>query len=220
LTWPRDEVQAFLGVRLRAVLFIPFAAVPGTAAVYDDYAQRVRSAFAAMGYGVAALHAAEDAAQAVRTAAAIVIGGGNTFHLLSQLHAAGLTEVIGERVRAGIPYLGWSAGSVVACPSISTTNDMPIIAPPSLRALDLVDFQINVHYTDAHPSGHQGETRDERIAEFLSLHPAMTVIGLREGSLLHVSGIDVRLAGTGARVFRAGQPVLDWAANEPLPRAG
>jgi dipeptidase E len=167
-----------------------------------------------MGYAMASIHEASAPMQAVRGAAAIVIGGGNTFHLLAQLYAAGLVKIIGERVRSGMPYLGWSAGSVVACPSIATTNDMPIVEPPSLRALGLVQFQINAHYTDAQPPGHQGETRDERIAEFLSMQPAMTVVGLREGSSLHVAGSEVRLAGAGARVFRAGQPTADWSEHQ------
>src|ERR1700733_1778916 len=204
LQWPRHELHAFLGSRMHTVLFVPYAAVPGTLSAYEGYAQRVRTAFAGLGYAIASLHEAEDAEEAVRAAAAIVVGGGNTFHLLSQLYSAGLLELIAERVRSGVPYIGWSAGSVIACPSISTTNDMPIIEPPSLRALGLVQFQINAHYTDAHPPGHQGETRAERIAEFLSLQPSVTVIGLREGSLLHVAGTEIRLAGTGARVFRAG----------------
>jgi dipeptidase E len=154
--------------------------------------------------------------QAVRFAAAIVVGGGNTFHLLSRLYAAGLLETIGACVRSGTPYIGWSAGSVVACPSIATTNDMPIIEPPSLRALGLVQFQINAHYTDAHPPGHQGETRAERIAEFLSLQPAVTVVGLREGSLLQVDATTVRLSGTDARIFRAGETPLEWAAQDAV----
>jgi dipeptidase E len=214
LQWARDEIKAFLGQRFPTVLFVPYAAVPGAGVTHDDYAQRVRAAFAVMGYAVVSIHETSGPVQAVHAAAALVIGGGNTFHLLARLYAAGLMEVISERVRSGMPYLGWSAGSVVACPSIATTNDMPIVEPPSLRALGLVQFQINAHYTEAQPPGHQGETRDERIAEFLSLQPAMTVVGLREESLLHVAGDDVRLAGTGARVFRAGQPAAEWTEHQ------
>jgi dipeptidase E len=218
LQWPREEIKAFLGhVRITA-LFIPYAAVPGTTSVYDAYVQRVRPAFGDLGYDLSSVHEAVDPVAAVRTAAAIVIGGGNTFHLLTRLYSAELLEIIVERVRAGVPYIGWSAGSVVACPSIATTNDMPIIAPPSLHALGLVEFQINAHYTDAHPPGHQGETRAERIAEFLSLRPAVTVVGLREGSLLRVAGRDVRLSGSGARIFRAGQPAVEWTAQDGVRR--
>jgi dipeptidase E len=211
LSWARAEIKAFLGPRVASVHFIPYAAVPGSLARYDEYAQRVRMVFAEMGYAAVSLHEAADPVAAVRTAAAIVVGGGNTFHLLTQLHTAKLVELIAARARAGTPYIGWSAGSVVACATIATTNDMPIIEPPTLRALDLVPFQINAHYTDAHPPGHQGETRGERIAEFLTLQPSRTVIGLREGSLLHVEGDVVQLRGTGARIFRAGCAPLDWA---------
>jgi dipeptidase E len=214
LKWPSAEIKAFLGQLRAPVLFIPYAAVPGTQPVYEAYAQRARAPFAAMGYDLTSLHEAADPVQAVQAAAAIAIGGGNTFHLLARLYSAGLLEVIRARVRAGVPYIGWSAGSVVACPSIATTNDMPIIEPPSLTALGLVQFQINAHYTDAHPPGHQGETRAERIAEFLSLQPAMTVIGLREGALLHIDGAAVRLAGTGARVFRAGAAPCEWTPQD------
>ena len=217
LTWAMDELKSFLGSEVRTALFIPYAAVPGNVAAYDGYAQRVRAAFSEMHCTLASLHDTAHPVQAVRAAAAIVVGGGNTFHLLYQLYSAQLLEVIAERVRSGIPYIGWSAGSVIACPTIATTNDMPIIEPPSLRALGLVRFQINAHYTDVHPPGHQGETRAERIAEFLTLQPSMTVVGLREGSLLHVTGTEVRLAGTGACVFRAGASALEWAANELAP---
>ena len=214
LQWAMPAIEAVLGARCASVLFIPYATVPGTAAAFDAYAQRVRTVFAEWNYACTSLHEAEDPVLAVRAAAAIVVGGGNTFHLLTRLYAAGLIEVLAQRVRAGIPYIGWSAGSVVTCPTISTTNDMPIIEPPSLRALGLVPFQINAHYTDAHPPGHQGETRAERIAEFLALQPSATVIGLREGSLLHVEGNEVRLGGAGARLFRAGVAPVEWTETD------
>jgi dipeptidase E len=214
LQWASAEIKAFLPEPGLSVLFIPYAAVPGTEAAYEAYAQRVRAAFGAMEYKLTSLHEAADPVQAVQAAPAIVIGGGNTFHLLSRLYAANLLEIIRARVRSGTPYIGWSAGSVVACPTIATTNDMPIIEPPSLRALGLVQFQINAHYTDAHPPGHQGETRAERIAEFLNMQPTVTVIGLREGSLLHVDATAVRLSGTGARIFRAGEPAVEWTAQD------
>jgi dipeptidase E len=216
LYWAQEEIKAFLGDLQGTALFVPFAAVPGSDSAYDAYVQRVRPAFGDLGYSLSSLHQTADPVQAVRTAAAIIIGGGNTFHLLARLYSADLLDAIAERVRAGIPYMGWSAGSVVACPSIATTNDMPIIAPPSLRALGLVEFQINAHYTDAHPPGHQGETRAERIAEFLSLEPTVTVVGLREGSLLRVAGSKVRLVGAGARMFRAGQAAVEWTAQDSV----
>jgi dipeptidase E len=217
LLWARAEIDAFLGPEVATVHFVPYARAPGTATSFDDYAQLARTAFAAMGYGLVSLHETPDPLAAMRSARAIVVGGGNTFQLLKRLYAAALVELIAARVRDGTPYIGWSAGSVVACPTISTTNDMPIVEPPSLRALGLVPFQINAHYTDEHPHGHQGETRAERIAEFLSLQPTQTVIGLREGALLRVQGADVCLRGGGARVFRADCAALDWQpADGPL----
>ena len=210
LRWPADELQDFLGPSLRSAIFVPYAAVPGTPSAYDGYTARVREAFAHVGVSITSVHEAPDPVLAVRGAQAIVVGGGNTFHLLTQLYNTGLREAIQAAVRAGTPYIGWSAGSNVACPTISTTNDMPIIQPPSFAALGLVPFQINPHYTDAHPPGHQGETRAERIAEFLALNPSVTVVGLREGTLLRVEGDAVRLAGVGARVFRAGGDPADY----------
>jgi dipeptidase E len=210
LQWASAEIKAFLGSAVASVQFVPYAAVPGSFAAYAGYAGRVRSAFAAMGYALASLHETADPVAEVQSAQAIVVGGGNTFHLLAQLYSAGLVDLIAERVRAGMPYIGWSAGSVIVCPTIATTNDMPIIEPPTLRALGLVAFQINAHYTDAHPPGHQGETRDERIAEFLSLQPCMTVVGLREGSLLRIDGDVVRLRGMRAWVLRNGCAAVDW----------
>jgi len=214
LAWAHTEIAAFLGTHVSCVLFIPYAAVPGVQYAYDAYAERVRNAFAELGYGVLSLHECTDPAKAVAAAEVIVVGGGNTFHLLAQLYSAQLIELIAARVHAGVRYMGWSAGSVVACPTIATTNDMPIIEPRSLRALNLVPFQINAHFTDAHPPGHQGETRAERIAEFLMLQPSMTVIGLREGCLLRVNDADVCLSGSGARVFRAGCETLEWSVAD------
>jgi dipeptidase E len=210
LSWARSDISVFLGPQVPTVLFVPYASVPQSLANYDEYAQRARAAFAKIGYALVSLHEMPDPVAAVRGAQAIVVGGGNTFHLLTQLYSSRLVELIAARARAGTPYIGWSAGSVIACPTISTTNDMPIIEPPSLRALGLVAFQINAHYTDAHPLGHQGETRAERIAEFLSVQPLQTVIGLREGALLRVEGDEVLLRGTGACIFRAGCAPLDW----------
>ncbi|HKO15181.1 MAG TPA: dipeptidase PepE [Gemmatimonadaceae bacterium] len=170
-----------------------------------------------MGYAITSIHAAADQLAALYGAEAIVIGGGNTFRLLSQLYERGLLQAIQDRVRAGMPYIGWSAGSVLACPTIRTTNDMPIVQPPSLEALGLVPFQINAHYTDAHPPGFQGETRAERIAEFLELNPEQVVVGLPEGSMLQVEQNSVALHGdAGARLFVHGTPPRQVALGESL----
>jgi len=133
-----------------------------------------------------------------------VVGGGNTFRLLEQLERADLLTRIRGRVREGLPYIGWSAGANLACPTICTTNDMPIIEPRSFAALGLVPFQINPHYTNASLPNHGGETRDDRIVEFVALNPKAIVAGLREGSLLRVEGESLALLGPHPmRVFRS-----------------
>jgi dipeptidase E len=170
-----------------------------------------------MGYEVDSVHRAIDPKAAVMKAEAIAVGGGNTFHLLDGLYRNELIEAIRARVRGGTPYIGWSAGSNVACPTIKTTNDMPIVEPPSFSALGLVPFQINPHYLDAHPEGHQGETREERILEFIEANPGVHVIGLREGSILRVEGVDIKLLGSKtARVFIKGREAKEYGPDDPL----
>ena len=217
LGWARETIRDCLGDRAGSVLFVPWA---GVTVSFDDYAARAAAPFAAMGYRLTSVHRGADPVRAVREAEAIVIGGGNTFHLLRRLYdAAGVLAAIRERVLGeGVPYVGWSAGSVVACPTIKTTNDMPIVAPPSLDALGLVPFQINAHYTDFHPAGFQGETRAERLAEFLEVNPGVRVVGLREGTLLRVEGDRVALAGAGgpAALFERGRPVAEGGPADSL----
>jgi dipeptidase E len=205
-------LKDFLGSSVRRVIFVPFAAVVRSE---DEYLARVRKTFGPLGYEVDSLHTAADARGAVEGADAIAVGGGNTFHLLRGLYRAGVVELIRERVRGGTPYVGWSAGSNVACPTIRTTNDMPIVEPPTLDALGLVPFQINPHYTDAHLEGHMGETRDERLKEFAHANPGVRVIGIREGTMLRVEGDEIRLVGTKpARLFLKGEEPRDIAPEE------
>jgi dipeptidase E len=190
---------AFLGAERKRVLFVPYA---GVRLSYDDYADTVAERFEAAGYALDALHRADDPQRAVDEAEAIAVGGGNTFHLLRAVAEQGLLARIRARVNEGVPYVGWSAGSNLACPTICTTNDMPIVAPPSLEALGLVPFQINPHYTDEHPEGHQGETRPERIQEFCIANPEVPVVGLPEGTMLRVEGDRLTLLGDRpARLF-------------------
>lgn len=198
----RDALRDFLGTSVREVLFVPYA---GIRLSYDAYADRVGAVFEALGYRLTSLHTAADPVAAVRRAEAVAVGGGNTFHLVHALHTSGVMPALRERVRDGVPYMGWSAGSNVACPTLRTTNDMPIIAPPSFETLGLVPFQINPHYLDAHPDRHMGETREERIQEFCLVNPGMTVAGLREGSLLRREGEALHLLGEKPmRLFRHG----------------
>jgi len=200
-----DAVAAFFGPAIARVLFVPYALFDR-----DAYVARVRARFEILGYGVDSVHDADGGpVRAVERAEAIFVGGGNTFRLLDALWRESLIEPIRSRVKAGVPYLGTSAGSNVACPSIRTTNDMPIVEPPSFSALNLVAFNINPHYLDPQPgSVHMGETREQRIAEF---HEENTppVVGLYEGAWLLVEDGHVFLQGTnGARLFRRGEAPL------------
>jgi dipeptidase E len=204
-----SEIGDFLGA-VKRVLFVPFALHDR-----DKYAAQARARFERMGYELDSIHTASEQGKAVRETAAMFIGGGNTFRLLKALYDHNLVGTIRERVRAGMPYVGSSAGSNVAAPTIRTTNDMPIVQPPSFDALGLVSFQINPHYLDADPnSTHKGETREERIIQFLEENET-PVVGLREGAMLRIEGGKTLLKGsTGARIFRRGhEPV------ETLPRS-
>jgi len=187
------------------VLFIPHALRD-----HDGYAAKARPAFEEMGFGLDSLHEAFDPRRAVEKAEAIFCGGGNTFRLLKALGEIGILPLIRRRVAEGMVYSGASAGSNLACPTIRTTNDMPIVEPPSLEALELVSFQINPHYLDPEPgSTHMGETRETRIREFLEENET-PVVGLREGAILRVEGASVLLKGVaGARVFRRGQEPVE-----------
>jgi dipeptidase E len=193
-------IRDFLGKAPR-VLFVPHALRDR-----DAYAGQARRRLEEMGYGLDSLHEASDAREAVSRAEALFIGGGNTFRLLRALQELSLLEPIRRRVEEGMPYIGSSAGSVVASPTIRTTNDMPIVEPASFGALGLVPFQINAHYLDADPaSTHMGETREERLRQFHEEN-SEPVVGLREGTMLRVEGGSVvLLGGRPARIFRPGR---------------
>jgi dipeptidase E len=209
------EIADLLG-RVGRVLFVPFALHDHAA-----YADVARTRFAAMGYGVDSLHEAGSdpaaAARAVERAEAMFIGGGNTFRLLKALYDRDLLPPIRARVAAGMPYLGASAGSNVACATIGTTNDMPIVEPPSFAALALVPFNLNPHYLDPEPgSTHQGETREQRIRQYLEENDRR-VVGLREGGMLRVEGDRMTLKGTaGARLFARGREPEEFAPGVRL----
>ena len=191
------EIHSFLG-DLKRVLFVPFA-------LYDreKYAATAQQRFAKMRYELSSIHNAANPKQAIEETDAVFIGGGNTFRLLKALYDFDLLDPIRERVENGMPYIGSSAGSNVAAPTIRTTNDMPIVQPPSFNALGLVSFQINPHYLDPDPnSKHMGETREERIVQFLEENDT-PVVGLREGAMLRIENGEIILRGsTGARIFR------------------
>lgn len=209
----RDYLSCFLTGRTRRLLFIPYATVGSS---HDQMTARVAEAFVALGCECVGIHTQADPVKAVESAEAVAVSGGNTFRLLQLLHEQRLLAPLRARAEGGMPYVGWSAGSNVACPSIRTTNDMPIAWPADCASLGLVPFQINPHYTDVVAPGHQGETRDERLTEFMHLNPAMPVVGLREGSALSLTGGRLELlGGLPARLFHGGR-VRDLAPGQSL----
>jgi dipeptidase E len=209
-----EALKDFLGRQVATVLFVPFA---GVRFPYDDYVARVRTRCDDMGYGLESVHAVAKALEAVKCAQALVVGGGNAFHLLRELYTRGLLEPMRERVLAGVPFIGWSAGANVACPTIKTTNDMPIVEPPSFNALGVVPFQINPHYTDAALLRHSGETRAERLSEFAIANPNVYVVGLREGSMLRIEGETITLMGPhNITVFRKDKAPTDYTPMDSL----
>ena len=200
----QEQIKMFLG-DARKVLFFPFALYDR-----DDYAARAKSCFAAMGYGLESAHATDNPKKAIDRADVLFIGGGNTSRLLKTLQDRELVEPIRRKVKSGAPYIGSSAGSNVAGPTIKTTKDMPIVQPRSFDSLGLVPFQISPHYLDPDPnSTHMGETQEERILQFLEENET-PVVGIREGAWMLIENGAVTLKGeTGARIFRRGQAPVD-----------
>jgi dipeptidase E len=208
------SIGEFLASEPGTVLFVPYAAVRFG---YDEYTDKVRPVLNGLGYDVRSIDQSPDPVAAIREAEAIAIGGGNTFRLVERLQHLGLIEPLRQRIAEGLPYIGWSAGSNIASPTLRTTNDMPIIEPRSFETLSAVPFQINPHYLDAHPDGHMGETREERIQEFLVINPNIWVVGLREGTSLRIEVDTVQLIGDRpARVFKHGQEAREVEPGEPL----
>ncbi|MEL7449246.1 MAG: dipeptidase PepE [Pseudomonadota bacterium] len=201
-----SELEQFLGASKR-VAFVPYAL-----ADHDGYEAAAKAAFEAMGYSLTSVHHGADPRDALTSADAVFVGGGNTFRLLKALHETGLLTSIRERVATGLKYIGSSAGTNVAAPTIKTTNDMPIVMPPTFEALGLVPFQINPHYLDADPgSTHMGETREQRLNEFHEENDT-PVLALREGCMLRVDGETAQLLGsTRARLFRAGEAPVEYS---------
>jgi len=203
----KHEIVDFLGGARRRVMFVPYALFD-----HDAYTAKARSAFLTMGHDLVSVHEEKHSPRLLAEVDAVFIGGGNTFRLLSALQHYELLPAIHRRVFDGVPYIGSSAGTNVATPSIRTTNDMPIVQPQSFSALDLVPFQINPHYLDPDPgSRHMGETREERIHQFHEEHET-PVLGLREGCMLRVEGSRLELRGsTPARLFRRGAEATEFA---------
>ena len=213
LKYPINEIAKTLN-GVTEVAFVPYAAVTFS---YDEYERRVQERFNEIGIKVTSVHKALNKRNFVRHAQAIVIGGDNTFALLKKIQEEDLIDIIYRRVKAGMPYVGWSAGSNVTCPTICTTNDMPIVQPESFRAIGLVPFQINPHYLDANPEGHAGETREQRINEYVEANRSRYVVGLREGCMLRIDDNGIELIGSRPmRIFQKGVATYEVQPGENI----
>lgn len=198
-------IEARLNGRRRAV-FIPFAGVTQT---WDEYTAKVAAVLAPMGVSVAGVHSVADPISAIENAELVIVGGGNTFQLLKECRQRGLLAPMTDVVKRGALYVGWSAGANLACETIRTTNDMPIVDPQGFDALGLFPLQINPHFTNALPEGHKGETREQRIRELLVVAPELTVIGLPEGNWIEVANGKATLGGPRTTyVFKAGEEAV------------
>jgi len=214
LSWSQKEIQSFLGHFSDSILFIPYAAVSFS---FDEYEAKVAGRFSEWGYRVKSIHHAWNPIAEVEKADAIIIGGGNTWQLVRMLHEHELMQPIREKVQSGTPYIGWSAGSNVACPTLRTTNDMPIVDPLGFETLGLIPFQINPHYLDVQPEGFGGETREMRIQEFIEINPNVYVLGLREATLLRREENSLRLIGSRtARLCKKDEITKELSSQDDL----
>ena len=212
LDYPKQNIKSFLGKKSINCLFIPYAAVTFS---FDEYEERVNNRFEEIGHKVTSIHTYSNPVEAVNNAEAIVVGGGNTWQLVKMLQENKLMDAIKEKVEAGTPYVGWSAGSNIACPSLRTTNDMPIVEPESFTTLGLIPFQINPHYLDDNNDTHGGETREVRITEFVHANKEMYVAGLREGTMLQLENGQLKLIGSrNARIFYYGKESLELSEKD------
>jgi dipeptidase E len=214
LGYPGENIKAFLGKTRVQALFIPYAAVTFS---FDEYEAKVAERFRELGHEIISIHRFSDPLAAVKAASAIVVGGGNTWKLLKMIRQNNLIDIVNQKVTNGTPYIGWSAGSNVACPTIKTTNDMPVVEPDSFSSFNLVPFQINPHFTDQNPAGHAGETREQRIGEFVEENPEVYVTGLREGTMLLREDQSLRLFGDKTvRIFKKGIVPKEFGAYDDL----
>lgn len=221
LGWPQNHIKNFLNNTVKRVLFIPYAGVnlsdDGLEESWNVYEKKVQEVYSKLGYELYSIHHEADPVAAIKNAEAIAVGGGNTFYLVHMMHKTGAMQAVKEVVTNGTPYMGWSAGSNVACPSLRTTNDMPIMEPASFDCAGLIPFQINPHYLDAHPEGHGGETRQQRIEEFMAVNQEMYVVGLREACLLRMEGNKMDIIGKHPlRIFKYGQEAYEVQVGESL----
>jgi len=209
-----EFIKAFLGKIPGKVLFIPYAAVTFS---YDEYEKKVSDRFMELGLEILSIHHFADPVEAIARASAIVVGGGNSWKLLKIIRENNLIDIVRQKVIAGTPYIGWSAGANVACPTIMTTNDMPVVEPDSFKSFNLIPFQINPHFTDMILQGHAGETREQRIEEFTESNPGIFVAGLREGTMIQRENDKLGLSGHGnVRIFKKGEIPAEYSSSDDL----
>jgi dipeptidase E len=216
LDWCKEMIADFCNRQnVKDVLFVPFA---GVSFSYDQYEAKVAAVFSTLGLKIRSIHHETDMLEAVKNASCVAVGGGNTFHLVYQLQKHGLMDAIAKRAFEGMPYMGWSAGANVAGMSLKTTNDMPIIEPESFNCMSLVPFQINPHYTDFFDPKHGGETRDDRINEFIAIEPQTYVVGIREATALSLENGKLKLIGRSnkMKLFKANQNILEFGLNDDI----
>lgn len=215
LSYPKETIRLFLSDKIYSnIVFIPYAAVTFS---YDEYVEKINNSLQSIGIQVRGIHTFEDPTQAIQSADVIIVGGGNTWKLTKLIQDLSLVEPIRKKVETGTPYIGWSAGSNLACPTLRTTNDMPITEPNSFETLSLIPFQINPHYLDNNPSDHGGETREMRICEFITQNKDMYVVGLREGTILYIENKALSLIGNkSARIFKYGEEIKELSSNDNL----
>ncbi len=214
LDYPKHEIKKLLGEKSVTALFIPYAAVTYS---FDEYCDKVEERFAEVGHHIKGIHTFADPIKAVEDAEAIVVGGGNSWKLVRMLHDKKLMNPIREKAYNDTPYIGWSAGANIVCPTLCTTNDMPIIEPRGFDCIGLIPFQINPHYFDKIIQGHAGETRDQRIAEFIEIYPEIYVVGLREGTMLKLENDRLDLIGKqNCKVFKNGEQPVEYDPGADL----
>ena len=205
-------IRHLLGDAALQIAFVPFAAVDGD---YDHYGSIVREGLAALPYTIHTVQP-RNATELIGQSDVVMVGGGNTFKLLHDLYEYKLLDLIRSKVVAGAPYIGWSAGANIAGRTIATTNDMPIIEPRSFRALHLLPFQINPHYVNLQTAGFHGETRDQRLAEFITLNPAVPVVCLPEGTALQLQQGELRFIGARSGVMLRAEKTTGQLIREDI----
>lgn len=216
LDWCKEMIANFCrDNNIKRVLFIPYA---GFAQGYDNYENKVAQVYKTFGVEVYSIHHSNEPIKEVMQAECVAVGGGNTFYLVKQMQEQGIMKAIRERALNGMPYMGWSAGSNVAGLSLKTTNDMPIVEPESFETMGLVPFQINPHYTDFVDPKHGGETRDDRINEFIAANPAIYVAAIREATALHLNKGKLSLIGRDnkMKVFHFGKQTQEYSLKDDI----